>query len=214
MTTVSDLGLVYIWTNPVVERWAAYAPGFEELEENAEYIEKEDEFDVVDAKELDRRKQDEQNQYVDILGSDGVESSTEAFLPSDAKEAVDEDPEDNEDDFYPLQDVDTFAITLDNAEEVAALSQSGDVDSLDVEHMPRGATYTSRTGSNSRDRSESVKPQKFESLRSSKADMGLRDKSERRQSALKQQQVQDEMLLAKALAEIAEEDKRPKRQRH
>lgn len=36
-----------MWFTPTAEIWSAYAPGFEELEENVEYEEREDEFDVV-----------------------------------------------------------------------------------------------------------------------------------------------------------------------
>jgi COMPASS component SWD1 len=39
--------LIHLWASPIVENWSAYAPGFEELDENREYEEKEDEFDFV-----------------------------------------------------------------------------------------------------------------------------------------------------------------------
>jgi COMPASS component SWD1 len=46
MITVSSAGRVYIWSIEREESWAAYAPGFVELEENVMYIEPEDEFDT------------------------------------------------------------------------------------------------------------------------------------------------------------------------
>lgn len=36
-----------LWHCPVPERWGAFAGGFEEVDENVEYEEREDEFDIV-----------------------------------------------------------------------------------------------------------------------------------------------------------------------
>ncbi len=36
-----------IWHCPIPERWGAFAGGFEEVDENVEYHEREDEFDIV-----------------------------------------------------------------------------------------------------------------------------------------------------------------------
>ncbi|GAA5845463.1 hypothetical protein JCM9279_003041 [Rhodotorula babjevae] len=57
IASVSTLGLIHLWVTPVVENWSAYAPGFEELDENREYEEKEDEFDFEDESALRRRAQ-------------------------------------------------------------------------------------------------------------------------------------------------------------
>ncbi|GBG60962.1 hypothetical protein CBR_g18561 [Chara braunii] len=45
IASVASSGLVYIWAQEYTEKWAAFAPDFEELSMNEEYLEREDEFD-------------------------------------------------------------------------------------------------------------------------------------------------------------------------
>ncbi|KAL7414747.1 WD40-repeat-containing domain protein, partial [Mrakia frigida] len=67
IASVSSLGSVHIWSTATADTWSAFAPGFEELEENHIYEEKEDEFDIEDASSLLRRKRLEEDYPVDIL---------------------------------------------------------------------------------------------------------------------------------------------------
>ncbi|PWZ02861.1 WD40 repeat-like protein [Testicularia cyperi] len=60
LASVSNTGTIYVWFTPTEEIWSAYAPGFEELEENEEYQEREDEFDFSDLTSKDRIRQEEQ----------------------------------------------------------------------------------------------------------------------------------------------------------
>jgi len=42
---------IYLWAPIYRENWSAFAPDFEELEENREYVEREDEFDMNEREE-------------------------------------------------------------------------------------------------------------------------------------------------------------------
>lgn len=42
----STSGVVYLWAKTYAERWSAFAPDFQELQENREYVEREEEFDL------------------------------------------------------------------------------------------------------------------------------------------------------------------------
>ncbi|EJF63084.1 COMPASS complex protein [Dichomitus squalens] len=71
IASVTNLGNIFIWHCPTDERWGAFAGGFEEVDENVEYEEREDEFDIEDEAEIARRKMLEEEEDVDI--ESGVE---------------------------------------------------------------------------------------------------------------------------------------------
>ncbi|KAL0096051.1 retinoblastoma-binding protein-like protein 5 [Phycomyces blakesleeanus] len=77
--SVSSYGNIYIWTAKHEENWSAFAPDFTELEENMEYEEKEDEFDVVPEEEATKRKQDDEDITVDVT----TDETIQAFLDID-----------------------------------------------------------------------------------------------------------------------------------
>lgn len=62
-----DTGAVYLWMTTIPQKWSALAPDFDELEENIDYIEREDEFDLVDGDEQLKREQDEEDGDVDVV---------------------------------------------------------------------------------------------------------------------------------------------------
>lgn len=66
LCSVASSGLIHIWKTTYSENWSAFAPGFEELEENVEYQEREDEFDVEDEFDALRRKRREEEFEVDV----------------------------------------------------------------------------------------------------------------------------------------------------
>ena len=50
LASCSTQGVVFIWSVRQTENWSAFAPDFQELTENLPYLEKEDEFDIVEDK--------------------------------------------------------------------------------------------------------------------------------------------------------------------
>ncbi|KAH9330964.1 hypothetical protein KI387_003072, partial [Taxus chinensis] len=60
-------GAVYIWAKDYTENWSAFAPDFKELEENEEYVEREDEFDMMPDTEKVKTAHVDEDQEVDIM---------------------------------------------------------------------------------------------------------------------------------------------------
>ncbi|XP_019056979.1 PREDICTED: protein RBL isoform X2 [Tarenaya hassleriana] len=67
IASVSLTGLVYIWAKDYTENWSAFAPDFKELEENEEYVEREDEFDLMPETEKVKVTDVNEDEDVDIL---------------------------------------------------------------------------------------------------------------------------------------------------
>ncbi|KAJ4850491.1 hypothetical protein Tsubulata_011952, partial [Turnera subulata] len=67
VVSVSLTGLVYIWAKDYTENWSAFAPDFKELEENEEYVEREDEFDLIPETEKVKESDVNEDDEVDIV---------------------------------------------------------------------------------------------------------------------------------------------------
>jgi COMPASS component SWD1 len=62
-----ETGRINIWSVTSPQRWSALAPDFVEVEENVEYIEKEDEFDIHPHEEIQKRRLDQEDEDIDVL---------------------------------------------------------------------------------------------------------------------------------------------------
>ncbi|CAI0421906.1 unnamed protein product [Linum tenue] len=67
VVSVSLAGFVYIWAKDYTENWSAFAPDFKELEENEEYVEREDEFDLMPETEKVKESGVNEDEEVDIV---------------------------------------------------------------------------------------------------------------------------------------------------
>ena len=72
-----ETGRVYLWSIITPQRWSALAPDFAEVEENVEYIEREDEFDIHPIEEIHKRRLDLEDEDVDVLTIEPVKGETE-----------------------------------------------------------------------------------------------------------------------------------------
>ncbi|KAK9458539.1 WD40-repeat-containing domain protein [Lipomyces oligophaga] len=90
-----DKGNIYIWATVTPQRWSALAPDFVEVDENVEYEEREDEFDIEpDELANKRRLNQEDEDDVDIVTIERVrgEFGEESFIiPIVLDEDEDED---------------------------------------------------------------------------------------------------------------------------
>ncbi|KAF8876289.1 COMPASS complex protein [Gymnopilus junonius] len=77
LASTTNQGSILIWHHPNPERWGAFAGGFEEVDENVQYEEREDEFDIEDEAVLHERKMKAEEEEVDI---DTVVTGAEAAV--------------------------------------------------------------------------------------------------------------------------------------
>ena len=102
IASISGAGLIHVWVTPVVENWNSYAPGFEELEENREFPEHEDEFDIETEEALERRRVMEQDRKIDITFIPTETDFTNAKLDQAYDQFISHDPDgDDNEAFYP-----------------------------------------------------------------------------------------------------------------
>ncbi|KAI9820132.1 MAG: chromatin binding protein [Thelocarpon impressellum] len=62
-----ESGRIYLWSINTPQRWSALAPDFAEVEENVEYVEREDEFDIHPIAVIQKRRLDREDEDVDVL---------------------------------------------------------------------------------------------------------------------------------------------------
>ncbi|CZR55085.1 related to COMPASS component SWD1 [Phialocephala subalpina] len=70
-----ETGRIHIWSIVPQQRWSALAPDFVEVEENVEYIEHEDEFDIHPQEEIHKRRLDLEDEDIDVLTVEPVKGS-------------------------------------------------------------------------------------------------------------------------------------------
>ena len=71
-----ESGCVYTWSIISPQKWSALAPDFGEVEENVEYMEREDEFDVHPAEQVHQRRLDLEDEEPDAVTLDRLEDVT------------------------------------------------------------------------------------------------------------------------------------------
>ncbi|KAL9115850.1 MAG: hypothetical protein Q9227_000218 [Pyrenula ochraceoflavens] len=72
-----DTGIICVWGVEPQQKWTALAPDFAEVEENVEHEEREDEFDVLPEEEVQKRREDAEDEVVDVWTVDEHEREYE-----------------------------------------------------------------------------------------------------------------------------------------
>lgn len=154
MSVGQGTGNVYIWAKNMTENWSAFANEFSELEENEEYVEAEDEFDLKDAEDKEallRAREEAEAGFVDVdtcnqqrwFSSDSETEDSYFYIP-----AVPEADEDN---------------NLQSLSEVLIRAQMAGPDQAGSPESPRekeSVEIGRKRGSDSRKRGRPAKRQK------------------------------------------------------
>eukprot|EP00798_Chlamydomonas_sp_ICE-L_P031591 gene31591-6785_t len=116
LLSVSSTGRIYCWARAYAENWSAFAPDFKELEENREYVEREDEFDWDTAEATAANQSVKNSKENEALGEDDEDVD---ILTLEVEKVFSSDNDDDEPDhqlhYLPVQiepdveDVDVFA---------------------------------------------------------------------------------------------------------
>ncbi|PWY92014.1 WD domain protein [Aspergillus heteromorphus CBS 117.55] len=77
-----ESGCIYTWSIVTPQKWSALAPDFGEVEENVEYVEREDEFDIHPAEEIHQRRLDQEDEVPDVLTIEPNKSGTDEDITS------------------------------------------------------------------------------------------------------------------------------------
>jgi COMPASS component SWD1 len=72
-----ESGCIYTWSIVTPQKWSALAPDFGEVEENVEYVEREDEFDIHPAEEIHQRRLDQEDEAPDVLTIDPLKAAAD-----------------------------------------------------------------------------------------------------------------------------------------
>ena len=97
-----ESGRVYVWSVNTPQRWSALAPDFAEVEENVEYVEREDEFDIQPIEEMHKRRLDREDDEVDVLTIDPVKSGQASVGQFRMPVLLDVDASDSEDEMVAI----------------------------------------------------------------------------------------------------------------
>lgn len=73
-STGLDSGMIYLWLVQFPQKWSALAPDFVEIEENIDYQETEDEFDVIGEDALNKKRMEEEDTVVDVVIKEPVDA--------------------------------------------------------------------------------------------------------------------------------------------
>ncbi|KKA24239.1 WD domain-containing protein [Rasamsonia emersonii CBS 393.64] len=75
-----ESGCIYTWSIVTPQKWSALAPDFAEVEENVEYEEREDEYDIHPADEVHQRRLDQEDEVPDVLTIEPVKGDADGGL--------------------------------------------------------------------------------------------------------------------------------------